>query len=227
MKLRLATWNIHGAVGLDRRYDPGRIAAVLAEIDADVLALQEFGSRRGAADLAAHLEAALGLPVHQRPTCTIDGCDFGNAMISRVPLQHLRAHDLSVPGREPRNALEARIGACGPGLRIFAIHLGLAGAERRHQVDRLAALLDAAAELPTVVLGDFNEWRGGRRLAALAGHLHAPRAPLTWPAPFPTLALDRVLVSRSGLRTRLGVHRSRLARLASDHLPLVAEIETG
>ncbi|MCK9537930.1 endonuclease/exonuclease/phosphatase family protein [Dokdonella sp.] len=220
-RLRVATWNIHRGVGLDGRFAPERVARVIEELDADVIALQEVGSRRTEVDMQRHLADALGHGVHFVATCTDRHGEFGNALLSRLPLASSACQLLGVPGREPRNAIDAVLDADGRQLRVVATHLGLLRSERDGQVRRLADLL-AGNTLPLLVMGDFNAWRG-RMLRGLGGG--APAAPRTFPSPFPVAALDRILVSPPAVCRRLLVHRSRLSRVASDHLPLVGELE--
>jgi endonuclease/exonuclease/phosphatase family metal-dependent hydrolase len=225
--LRLATWNIHGGVGLDRRFDPDRIARVIEELDVPVVALQEFHARRGFA-LRDHLERASGSTAVVASTFVKHGGDFGNAVLSALPIEAVTVHDLGVAGREPRNAIDLVMSLGGARrVRVVATHLGLRAGERAQQIERLARSLAAEPTSPTVLLGDFNEWRhSGGGLRAIDGVLAPARSLATFPSPRALLALDRVWASPS-LRATTQVHRSRLARIASDHLPLVVTIEWG
>lgn len=224
MKLRVATWNMHAGVGLDGRFAPERIARVLAELDADIVALQEFGSRR-AYDMLARLEQAAGARGIAMRTFSKLGCDFGNVVLSRLPVLASACIDLACDRREPRNAVDLLVDARPAGtLRVVATHLGLGRGERQSQLARLEALLGDAGRAPTVLLGDFNEWRP-RALARFETAFGRSRAPATFPSPFPLAALDRILVAPAASLVALDVHRSRTARIASDHLPLVATLE--
>jgi endonuclease/exonuclease/phosphatase family metal-dependent hydrolase len=224
-RLRLASWNIHGGVGLDRRFDAARVARVIAELDVHLVALQEFAAPQPTA-LRAELERATGWQAVVAPTYVKRGADFGNAVLSAWPVESACVHDLSVAGREPRNAIELVVAAEGGRLRVLATHLGLAAAERVRQVETLLARLDEDGAPPTVLLGDFNEWR--RRegsVRALDVRLAAAPPVPTFPAPYPLLALDRAWISPGLGRVQASAHRSRLARVASDHLPLVVAID--
>ncbi|HEU4664982.1 MAG TPA: endonuclease/exonuclease/phosphatase family protein [Dokdonella sp.] len=223
--MRIATWNLHEAVGVDGRCLPARIARVLAELDADLVALQEFSPRRGTVDeLAGLLERATGATLVVMPTFLKRGRLFGNALLSRLPIVSIEAHDIAVQRREPRNAVDARVDWDGQPLRVLATHLGLRRAERIGQVERLGALLEQG-DASTVLLGDFNEWRLRGCLAPLERRLVRVPAPATFPAPYPLARLDRLYVSPHLRVSHVRAHRSRSAAVASDHLPLVATIE--
>jgi endonuclease/exonuclease/phosphatase family metal-dependent hydrolase len=224
-RLRLASWNIHGGIGFDRRFDPERIARVIGELDVGLVALQEFSAPRRFA-LPSYLERATGWQVVAAPTFVRRGSDFGNAVLSAWPVESVRIHDLAVPGREPRNAIDLVVAADGLRLRVIATHLGLSAAERVRQIDGLLDRIGEGDALPTVLLGDFNEWRRrGGSVRRLDAQLIAAPVCATFPAPRVLLALDRAWISRGFGQVRTEAHRSRLARLASDHLPLLATVD--
>lgn len=231
MRLRVCSYNIHGAVGRDRRHDVDRIADVLTEIAADVIALQEVASARGS-DVLDRLAERTGLePVAGATMLRPDGGSYGNALLVAGTVREVRRIDLSVPPHEPRGALDARIACRGASLRVVATHLGLFPYERRRQVRVLLGRIGSdqdrnASDEPLVLMGDVNEWLlWGRPLRWLHREFGAPRARATFPAHFPLLALDRLWVRPSSALHGLAVHQSPLARRASDHLPLVAEID--
>ncbi|MGX9966303.1 endonuclease/exonuclease/phosphatase family protein [Roseomonas sp. F4] len=234
--LRVASYNIHKCVGIDRRFEPARTAAVIAELGADLVAVQEadrrFGRRTGLLDLAA-LERETGLaplPVSDLP----DGHGWhGNALLVR-PGTLARIRRLALPGAEPRGALVADLDLPSGRLRVVAAHLGLL---RRSRAQQAAAILRALAEtpegeepLPTLLLGDLNEWRPGHRSSLRAFEpFFGPvmQGPPSFPTRLPVLALDRILGWPRGLVSDVRAHDSALARIASDHLPLTATVRLG
>jgi endonuclease/exonuclease/phosphatase family metal-dependent hydrolase len=236
--IKIATWNIHACVGVDRQYDPGRIAAVLRAIDADIACLQEVAGRRRIgrhADQWAYLAEATGRQIvrpaagkaarvgqgERRPR-------IGNAILTRFPVMAARTIDLSLPGLAQRSALDVDLLVGGRILRVVATHLGLSALERRVQASRLLAALAEPGAVErrvadgVVVMGDLNEWRGrAGAIGALDRCLGPSAAPRTFPSWLPVLALDRIYVDGPAVLRELAVDRSPLARLASDHLPLV------
>jgi endonuclease/exonuclease/phosphatase family metal-dependent hydrolase len=231
--LRVASYNIHKCVGTDRRFDPARTAAVIAELGADLVAVQEadrrFGRRIGLLDAAA-LERETGLaplPVSDLP----DGHGWhGNALLVR-PGTPARIRRLALPGAEPRGALVAELDLPAGRLRVVAAHLGLLRRSRQQQaIAILRALAEDAGEVPTLLLGDLNEWRPGTRSSLRAFEpFFGPvsHGPPSFPARLPVLALDRILGWPRGLVGRVAAHDSLLARVASDHLPLTACVRLG
>lgn len=225
----IASYNIHKGVGLDRRFDPARIVSVLREIDADVVALQEanqrFGERACLLDLSM-LERECGLvPV---PTAREDREHgwHGNMILFREGTVTAARH-IDLPGVEPRGASVIDLTLSAGPLRIIAAHLGLLRRSRARQVETLLSEAEAQDGRPTLLLGDLNEWRLGRR-SALQG-LAPDFGPLnatvpSFPSRFPVLALDRVLAKPHNLITEVGLHDTALARVASDHLPVKASI---
>lgn len=223
--LTVATYNIHGAVGTDGRLAPQRIADVLQEIDADVIALQEVplggGGRASVLDL---LREATGFHAVEGPTEDRPERRYGNAVLSRYPVMASRTIDLSFGSREPRGALDADIDCHGHPLRVIATHLGLRPAERRHQIRRLLQAFDTD-RMPVILTGDLNEWFvWGRPLRWLVSHFEPVPAPRTFPSRLPVFALDRLWISPRHRLVQVQVHATPLARVASDHLPLIARI---
>ena len=223
--MRIATWNIHGGIGRDRRYDIARIASVLREIDADVVGLQEVASLELQGEFLTELKGALGCEVVCGPTLTRRGYDFGNALLSRHPVRHVMRLDLSLPRCEPRAAIDVILDVRGATVRVMVTHLGLRPYERREQVKRILEVMEREGDVPTVLMGDVNEWYlWGRPLRWLHAHFGSPPTRATFPSRSPMLALDRIWVQPAPALAALRVHRSRTARVASDHLPLVADL---
>ncbi len=230
----VVTYNIHACVGVDRRYDPARIAAVLQEIDADIVCLQEVDLRRGIAlypDQAAYLAETTGCRVILGAGTRSHRGRFANAILTRFPVLAARAIDLAVSYYEPRAALDADLVIGGRVLRVLATHFGLHAGERRLQANRLIAALGepsapsrqrAAAVL---LVGDLNEWRGrSGGIRALDRCLGPSAAPRTFPSWMPVLPLDRIYADGPAVLRDIQVYRSPLARVASDHLPLIASL---
>lgn len=231
-ELLVASYNVHKCVGLDRRFDPDRTAAVIAELEADIVALQEvdqrFGSRMGLLNLE-WIKQNTGLT----PVGVVGMRDshgwHGNIVLARgAVVEELNQFDL--PGAEPRGALVVDLALEHGPIRIIAAHLGLLRRSRQKQVETILAAAEPKDGRPALVMGDLNEWRLGDRssLSALApkfGPLHADLA--SFPARFPVWSLDRILSSPVGLVSRLEVHDTPLARVASDHLPVKARVRMG
>jgi endonuclease/exonuclease/phosphatase family metal-dependent hydrolase len=229
-RLRVASYNIHQCVGTDGRRDAGRVADVLRELEADVIGLQEVDARPGLArdsvqmDFLAH---ALGLTAVAGPTIHRHDGHYGNALLTRRPVRNVRHVDLTVYRREPRAAIDVDVDVDGVLVRFVVTHLGLLPGERRTQVRRLIHAL-GRPQGTVVVCGDINEWFAvGRPLRWLHGHLGRTPSLPTFPAGFPLFALDRIWVRPREALVRFGVHATPTARVASDHLPLAAEIAIG
>lgn len=228
-KLRVVSYNIHGCVGGDGKRDPARVAAVLRDIDADVVGLQEVDGRGGPSTDSAQMQflaSTLGLHAIAGPTIIGELGNYGNALLTRRPVLDVRLIDLTVYRREPRGAIDVDLDADGRVIRVLVTHLGLLPGERRVQVRRLLDVLGEGRADVTVLCGDINEWFAvGRPLRWLHARLGRAAGVPTFPAALPVFALDRVWVQpRDGLRT-VAAHASPAARVASDHLPIVAELE--
>ncbi len=223
--VRLASYNIHGGIGLDGHFVPKRVVGVLSELKAGVLALQEVESRRTGFDMLAYLARETGYEAIAGPTLFHESGDYGNGLLTRYPVSSVRRIDLCVSGCEARGAIDVELDCDGWPLRVVATHLGLRPAERREQVQRILALLEDQRPVTTVLMGDLNEWfLWGRPLRWLHRHFEETPALATFPSRCPIFALDRLWVKPRNLLRGLTVHTSRLARRASDHLPVVAEI---
>jgi endonuclease/exonuclease/phosphatase family metal-dependent hydrolase len=222
----IATYNIHRAVGTDRRFAPDRIVGVLQEIRADIVALQEvpLGGTHFP-NVLAQIQQATGYFVTEGHTFSVSGRRYGNAVMSRYPIVATRAIDLSFGSREPRGALDADINCHGHPLRVIATHLGLSVAERQEQIRKLLQVFDTD-QMPVILLGDVNEWFiWGRSLKWLVSHFEEVPALATFPSRWPLLPLDRIWIRPRHRLVHVTVHSTPLSRVASDHLPLIAHID--
>jgi endonuclease/exonuclease/phosphatase family metal-dependent hydrolase len=229
-ELVLASYNIHRGVGLDGRRDLDRLADVIAEIGPDVIGLQEVVREPGIepADQAAYLATRLGMAVVMGETRAHGAGTYGNAVFTRMPVLGSARFDLSWRLREPRGCLRVDLAVNGSAVHVFNCHFGLALRERRDQLRRLGRFIRESSSLagPRVLMGDFNEWYRGPITRGLRREFSSPmrRMRRTHPAFFPLFALDRIYWDVELEGRTFHVHRSRLARLASDHLPVVVRL---
>jgi len=229
VQLTFATYNIHKAVGLDRRRDPERILGILHEIDADVIALQEADRRFGRRESVLPLQSLddLGhykpVPLNHRPESI--GW-HGNALLVRREFAIAEAGVVPLPTLEPRGAVRVDLLAAGRRIRVVGMHLDISGLRRRQQLRTILAHLDRCGHpCPTVVMGDCNEWslhRGALR------EFHPPWRVLvsgrSYPSRRPVAQLDRIVVSPDWHVEESQVHHSALAARGSDHLPVWARL---
>ncbi|WP_395392268.1 endonuclease/exonuclease/phosphatase family protein [Novosphingobium sp. BL-8A] len=230
MQITFASYNIHKAVGLDRRRDPERILTVLREIDADVVALQEVDRRYGRRMAALPLDVIHGasdyvpVPLSMKP----DSLGWhGNAILVRKGIELRDAAPVPLPVLEPRGAVRADLELEGHRFRVVGMHLDLSGLRRRLQVRSvLAHVGECDAHIPTVLMGDLNEWshRGGCfREFTKPWHVLAPGR--SFPSRRPLAQLDRIIVSNEWAIVGTNVHHSPLSATGSDHLPVFATLQ--
>lgn len=241
LAVRVVSWNVHKCVGgLDRRYDPGRIAAVLAAQQPDIVLLQEVAQHGRWYQNERQVDVigdALGLHHRSYFVNVRFGPrrgEYGNAILSRAPLATTENLDLTLPNKKARSVLHAEVRLPLPHgktrtLHAFNLHLGLGERERREQLRMLLAakrFTHIHRDTPIVVAGDFNDVLGnlGKRLLVPAGFRGPRRAPRTFPAWAPVRALDSLFVRGSCQLESLQRARSKGARTASDHIPLIAEL---
>lgn len=231
--VRIVTYNIHRARGMDRRTRPERIARVLRDIDADVIALQEvLGAGPSGHSHIEEIGAALGMGWVMAPTRHLRGALYGNVVLSRLPIRQHDTHDLSWKTCEPRGVQRVDLALDDDhSLHLYNVHLGTALLERRYQADRLATLIhDRRTRGPKVVLGDFNEWARGLATDILSARLHSVdltrylKRPRTYPGFFPLFHLDHIYYEGRVEVRHVELVRTRQALMASDHLPLVADL---
>ena len=250
MRLRVLTYNIHRAIGLDRRFRPGRIVEIVDHYDPDLVLFQEVDEgvpRSRELDLARELARELGYPHYAvGHNVSLRKGRYGNATLSRFPILRERNIDLTVGGRKRRGCQHTTLllerpgggGRDGTVLELFNLHLGLSAWERSRQAEILARcgeLADLPPETPCMIAGDFNDWRS--RLRSFFQHelglccatdrptQRGARAFQTYPAMSPRGGLDKIYF-RGAIRL-VAAHPCRLsvARRASDHLPIVADFE--
>ena len=230
--LRIATYNVHRCRGLDGRTIPSRIAEVIRGIEPDVIALQEVvGASTNAAGHAEELGAQLGMGWVMAPARHLRGSLFGNVVLSRHPIRHHAQYDLSWKTCEPRCCQRVDIAIANDTLHLYNVHLGTALLERRYQAGRLGTIVqDHRVGRPKIVLGDFNEWMKGLATHTLSSKLQSIdlRAHLrrrrTYPGVFPVVHLDHIYYEGTVEVVKLELLRTRLSLMASDHLPLVADL---
>jgi len=230
VKIRFASYNIHKAVGLDRRRDHERILRILREVDADIVALQEvdrrFGRRMTALPLDAIHDATdyRPVPMSMKP----DSLGWhGNAILVRKGIDIVEAAPVPLPVLEPRGAVRADLMVEGQRFRVVGMHLDLSGLRRRHQVRSvLTHVAECDHDCPTVLMGDLNEWAvhgGCFREFDASWRVLAPGQ--SFPARRPIARLDRIIVSRQWQVHEAKVHHSPLSAVGSDHLPVHASLE--
>ncbi|MBI1760923.1 MAG: endonuclease/exonuclease/phosphatase family protein [Acidobacteria bacterium] len=236
LRFRVVTYNIHKCQGLDRRVSPERIVNVLREIDADVIALQEVLAIRGrgsAHDQAHFIAESLGMQYQLGENRRLHGGAYGNLVLTRWPMNAAVNHDISIAGREQRGCLRVDIQLPNDQLlHVYNVHLGTSFTERRQQARRLldtAILHSDDHNGPRIMLGDFNEWTRGMASRLLAEHFQSADMRLalgrqrTYPGVLPFLHLDHIYYDKALELEAAQLHRGRLALVASDHLPIVAE----
>ncbi|MEJ8561955.1 endonuclease/exonuclease/phosphatase family protein [Yoonia sp. GPGPB17] len=219
---RIASYNIRKARGLDGKRDPGRIVDVINGLDADIIALQEADRRLGdrPAALPRDLIArATDFDVVPLATNTVSIGWHGNAVLVRRGTAVAETNLFDLPGAEPRGAVSVEL-EHGP--TIVGVHLGLLRSSRRNQLDTILSRLGSSEN--NIIIGDMNEWATRRGFEPLeeAYTLYAPGR--SFHARRPVAALDRVALSQGLHLTDAGVEQGRLAKRASDHLPIWADV---
>ncbi|QDH73681.1 endonuclease/exonuclease/phosphatase family protein [Brevundimonas sp. M20] len=239
---RLLTYNVHRCVGVDRKLDVSRIAAVIAEHEPDIVCLQELDvgrARTGYVDQAQSIAAQLKMTHHFHPAMRVEAELYGDAVLTHLPERLIRSAALptvrGVPGLEPRGALWVAIEIGGATLNVFNTHLGLVPREQRLQAKALVGdqwLGHPDCTGPTLLTGDFNATSITRPYQTLAGKLADCQRTLglkpsvkTFPSSFPAIRIDHCFTSPEVMVTGVKAPFSPLARMASDHLPLIVDFE--
>jgi len=245
MRIRILSYNIHKAIGIDGRFVPERIVEIIRHHNPDIALLQEVDRhvpRSGMTDLASRLAGelsyayrAVGMNVHMKRG------KYGNATLSRFPIGRQRNIDLTVGGTKRRGAQHTRLHIEYRGHRyeidVFNVHLGLTARLRREQMERLLATADIrhlASHAPCVIAGDTNDWQGElkRKFFVPAGFSCATNrragsrwAIKTFPSVAPNIGLDKIFYRGAIELVHAQRSRLKLARLASDHLPVLADFD--
>ena len=238
---RILTYNVHRCLGLDGQSSPRRIVSVIASLKPDIVCLQELdvGRRRsGQIDQAKLIAHELGMAFHFQPAVHVLEEQFGDAILTAHPCELMRAGLLSgrgwLPGVEPRGALWVSVRLGKHDVQVINTHLGLLPGERAVQAKALLGtqwLANRKCRDPVLLVGDLNAVPQGKTCRRLLRRLGAPwrnahlggRA--TFPSNFPVARLDHIFASEDVRITCMQVVRTPLARVASDHLPLIADFE--
>lgn len=224
--MRVATYNVHKCVGPDGAYRPERVAAVIAELNADLVAVQEadqrFGKRNGLLN-PAHLLEKTGMHVLSQSDLPSGHGWHGNTLLVRNrPVSYSRRR-LALPGQEARGAVVADIDFGSGPIRVIATHMGLLRNCRYQQAGAILSALARLPPIPTVLMGDLNEWRAWRGpLKVFEPFFGRSQGCPSFPSRMPLLSLDRIMGWPRDLVTQVQTHKTQTAREASDHLPVKA-----
>ena len=229
MTIKVASYNIRKAIGLDRKRMPERTLEVLRELDADIIALQEadrrFGGRASAIPIHMLFEHSpyKDVPLDMRPGSM--GW-HGNAILVKKDVTVEHCEPVHLPTLEPRGAVMAELFINGQPLRVVGMHLDLSGLWRRRQVKALLHHLQALNRpMPTVMMGDLNEWTNGGCLKDFESEHRVLRTGRSFHSRRPVGELDRIILSTDIEVGDYGVHQSIVAARASDHLPIWAALQ--
>jgi endonuclease/exonuclease/phosphatase family metal-dependent hydrolase len=229
-RFRVATYNVHKCKGVDWRVSPARIADVICQIKAEIIAAQEILYSQ-----AETISNRVGVPFIFGAARQHEGEPYGNAVFTRFKIISYESYDLTIRMREPRQCLRVSIALMDTNpIHFFAAHLGTSFLERREQARRFVSveILQRSEVMGTrIVAGDFNEWTRGLATQLLSKHLQSADIRMhlkrrsTYPGVLPFMHLDHIYYDSEFYLREMHLHRTRLALLASDHLPLIADFE--
>jgi endonuclease/exonuclease/phosphatase family metal-dependent hydrolase len=229
MELKVLSYNIHKCIGSDGLYNPGRITRFLQEIDADIIALQEVEVlKEGGGDLLSFISRTNDFEFIPGPTMYFKDSQYGNALLLKKRKYSVHNLDLSYKGREPRGAICLETEIEGNSVQVIATHLGLLPTERRYQVKKILEYIQNSKPAQLRLLcGDLNEWLlWGRPIRWLHRYFKKSATRNTFPVWLPIFALDRVWVSPGKALLDLYPVKNKVTRVASDHYPLMAILDT-
>ncbi|NPD16431.1 metal-dependent hydrolase [Xinfangfangia sp. D13-10-4-6] len=225
--LRVASYNIRKALGTDRRRDPARVLRVIADLGADVVALQEadlrLGPRRPVFERDEVFRRTGLLPVdfdHGRESLGW----HGNALLVSPGFEVISRSHHDLPGLEPRGLVSALLARGDQRLRVVGVHLGLLRHSRRRQLSALLDMLPEEDNTAMLIAGDFNERSLQVGLGRLSKRFRILAGGPTYHSRHPVFALDRIAISDRFTEAEASVYRSHEASRASDHLPLLADL---
>ena len=236
------TYNVHSCIGTDGQLSPLRIAEVIDRCNPDIVALQELDAgllRTEMIDQAHLIAMTLEMSFHFHSSIQVKEGGYGNAILSRCPVQLIKAGAIPTdplhPSFERRGAVWAEVEIAGSKVQVLATHFGLNRGERSCQAKAITGpewLGHTECPPPAVLCGDFNALAGSSVYRLLTRHLHDVQRGVkgkfpkgTWPAQLPLMRIDHLFVTHD-LRVRsVTVPRTPLTRLASDHLPLLVSLE--
>jgi len=228
-RLTVASYNIHACIGRDGYYEPARIAAVINQINPDIIGLQELDTgyriQNTGMNQLQWLEYLTHLHSVTGPLLWGQKGFYGNAILTKWPIKAVHYHNISVNGYEPRGIVDIELTIARQSVSFMSTHLGLKAGERRIQTDKIIDIMANKPEQLTLLVGDFNDWF---HLFSTIGKLnhYMGRFPLvrTFPTALPLFSLDRIWVKPHRALLNLYAYREKIARLASDHLPIIAHI---
>ncbi|WP_404402983.1 endonuclease/exonuclease/phosphatase family protein [Pelagibacterium halotolerans] len=230
--ISVASYNIRKSVGLDWRRDPQRILEIITEVDADIVAVQEVDRRFGNRETSLSPEMIREMTDYEPISFGVRHQSLGwhgNTILVRQGIEVLDQSTLTLPALEPRGAVMADLQVGAVKLRVIGLHLGLVDLWRRRQAQSVLHHLDVLDEsLPTVIMGDLNEWTTeGGCLAHFAEHHKVVAPGPSFHSSRPVVAFDRIITTTDIDVEDSGVHMSELARKGSDHLPIWARLTVG
>lgn len=226
-RLRLASYNIQKSVGNDGRRSPGRILDVINALDADVVAIQEIDKRLGprpSSIARAALERDTDFQIAELAENDVSLGWHGNAVLVRRGLTIHGVDRITLPGLEPRGAVRVDVGADWGRMSIIGVHLGLMRRFRRAQLAAIRAGLPEEDVANAVILGDFNEWSASKGMEPLTPDFNVVSPGKSFHSAYPLAGLDRIALGANLALTDAGVEQGKLARIASDHLPIWGDV---